>query len=367
MRKLLSFTRKEFYHILRDPLTLLIMFALPLMLMAILGYAVSTEIRNIPFVILDQSQSNDSRALVENLTGNAYFKLVKSVDTPQDVENAFKKGECSMAIIIPSNFGDEAIRMGVSDIQVMVDASDPNQAATMENYLQGEVMAFQQSKAKAMGQGAAINIDVKMLYNPQMLSTYSIVPGLSGIVLLLVCTFMTSISIVREKEFGTMENLLVSPIKPRVIIFAKTIPYLVVSIIDVILILLLSNLVMGVPINGSVSLLMFLSLVYIFTALALGMLISTITDTQQAAIITAGVGLMLPSLLLSGLIFPVESMPKILQWVSCLVPARWYIDALRDVMIKGLGFTAIWKQFAILLLMCVLLMVVCVKKFKNRL
>jgi len=272
-----------------------------------------------------------------------------------------------MAIVIPTDFGNAAVHSGVSNIQVMVDASDPNQASTMVNYFQTEVIAFQQTKNKGTDTRASIAPEVKMLYNPQMLSAYSIVPGLKGMVLILVCALMTSIAVVREKELGTMEILLVSPLKPQVIIFAKAIPYLVISIADVILILMLANWVLGVPINGSVFLVMLLSLIYTFTALALGMLVSTVTQTQQAAMITAGVGLMLPSLLLSGLIFPIEGMPAILQWISYIIPARWFIEALRDVMIKGVGFDAIWKQFSILLGMCIALMAISIKNFNNRL
>ena len=367
MRKLFSFTKKEFYHILRDPLTLLIMFVMPVMLMSILSYAVSTDIKNIPLVVLDQSKTTDSKELTEKISANAYFKLKANCNTAEEVENAFRKGLCAMAIIIPSGFGNEPLHSGVSDIQVMVDASDPNQASTMANYFQAEIMDYQQAKNKSAGGNASIKTEVKMLYNPQMLSTFNIVPGLKGMVLLLICTLMTSIAIVREKELGTMEILLVSPLKPQVIIFAKAIPFLIISIVDVILILLLSNLVLHVPINGSVALLMFLALVYIFTALALGMLISTITQTQQAAMIAAGVGLMLPSLLLSGLIFPIEGMPAILRGISHIIPARWFIDALRKVMIKGLGFEAIWEQFLILLGMCVVLLTVSIKKIKSRL
>lgn len=367
MKKLFSFIKKEFYHILRDPLTLLIMFVLPIILMSILSYAVSTEIKNIPFVVLDQSKSTDSKELIEKINANAYFELKANYNTAEEVESAFQKGLCAMAIMIPSDFADAALHFGASDIQVMVDASDPNQASTMTNYFQAEVMAFQQAKNKCTGVHSSIRTEIKMLYNPQMLSTFSIVPGLKGMMLLLICTLMTSIAVVREKELGTMEILLVSPLKPQVIIFAKAIPYLLISIVDVMLILLLSNHVLDVPINGSVFLLMLLALVYIFTALSLGMLISTVTQTQQAAMIAAGVGLMLPSLLLSGLIFPIEGMPAILRGISNIIPARWFIEALRDVMIKGLGFDAIWKQFTILLGMCVVLITVSIKNFKNRL
>ena len=368
MKKLISFIRKEFYHILRDPLTLLIMFVLPIILMSILSYAVSNEIKSIPFVLLDQSQSTSSKKLIEKLDANAYFDLKGNLNTAEEVENSFKKGLCSMAIIIPSDFGSEPIHSGISNIQVMVDASDPNQASTMVNYIQAEFMAFQQEQAKnAGGLRSTINTTVKMLHNPQMLSTYNIVPGLQGMVLLLICTLMTSIAVVKEKELGTMEILLVSPLRPHVIIFAKAIPYLVISIADVLMILLLSNTVLMVPINGSILLILSLALIYTFTALALGMLISIVTKTQQAAMIAAGVGLMLPSLLLSGLIFPIEGMPVLLRKVSYIIPARWFIEALRDIMIKGLGFAAIWKQFIILFGMCCVLMTVSIKKFKNRL
>jgi ABC-2 type transport system permease protein len=367
MKTLLSFVKKEFYHILRDPFTLLIMFALPITLITLLSYAVSTEIKNIPFVVSDNSKSNDSRRLIEQLDASAYFSLTGVANTAEEVESAFRKGQCAVAITVPADFGNEPRHSSISEIQVMVDATDPNQAATMLNYCQAEIQAFQQARNMAAGAGASFVTEVKLLFNPQMLSAFSIVPGLQGMVLMIICAMMTSIAVVREKELGTMEILLVSPLKPRVIIFAKAIPYLVVSLVDVILILLLSNMVLGVPINGNILLLALLSLTYIFTALSLGMLISTITRTQQTAMIVAGMGLMLPSLLLSGLIFPIESMPAILRGLSCITPARWFIDALRDVMIKGLGFDAIWKEYSILLGMCILFMTVSIKKFSNRL
>jgi ABC-2 type transport system permease protein len=331
------------------------MFLFPIVLMTILSYAVSNEIKNIPYVVMDMSKSEESLALVEKLNANTYFRWKGDVYTAEELEGSFRKGLCAMAIVIPAGFGHEAFHSGVSDIQVLVDATDPNQASMMVNYFQAEVG------------GTSIVTEVKMLYNPQLLSAFNIVPGLQGMALLLICAMMTSIAVVREKELGTMEILLVSPLKPQVIIFAKTIPYLVVSIADVVLILVLSNVLLGVPINGNIVLLMTLSLIYIFTALSIGMWISTVTGTQQTAMIAAGVGLMLPTLLLSGLIFPIDSMPGILRLISHMVPARWFIEALRDVMIKGLGFGAIWKQFFILLGMCVFFMVVSIKKFKNRL
>lgn len=249
----------------------------------------------------------------------------------------------------------------------MVDASDPNQASTMVNYFQSVVKIFQQEKTLNVNGSPIINADIKMLYNPQMKSAYSIVPGMIGMLMMLICALMTSIAVVREKEQGTMEILLVSPLKPSTIILAKAVPYLIIAIIDVIAILLLAYFVLNVPIVGNIFLILLLSFIYTFSALALGMLISTITQTQQAAMIASGVGLMLPSMLLSGLIFPLEGMPTVLRWLSYIIPARWFIDALRDVMIKGLGFEAIWKQFITLLAMGLFLMTISIKKFKDRL
>jgi ABC-2 type transport system permease protein len=342
------------------------MFLFPIILMSILSYAVSTEMRNIPYVAMDMSKSQESQALIEKLNAR-YFHLKGNVHTVQEVEAAFQKGVCSMAIVIPAGFDNEALRSGNADIQVMVDATDPNQASTMVNYFQAVVMDYQQEESQVAELRPSMVAEVKMLYNPQLLSAFNIAPGLQGLVLLLICAMMTSIAVVREKELGTMEILLVSPLKPQVIIFAKAIPYLVVSIVDVALILVLSNVALGVPVNGSIVLLATFSLIYIFTALSLGMLISTVAGTQQTAMIVVGGGLMLPTLLLSGLIFPIDSMPGILRVLSNVVPARWFIEALRNMMIKGLGFEAVWKPFFILLGMCVFFMAAGIKKFKNRL
>ncbi|MDR2119460.1 MAG: ABC transporter permease [Tannerella sp.] len=362
-----SFIRKEFCHILRDPLSLLIMFLLPIMLMMILGFAVSTEIRHIPFVAMDMAKSQESRELIEKLNANACFDLQDNVHTAREVEAAFQKGLCAMAVVIPAGFGSEPLRSGVADIQVMTDASDPNQASTMVNYFQAEILAYQQAKNKAAGMSPAIVTDVKMLYNPQLRSALSIVPGLLGMVLMLICAMMTSIAVVREKELGTMEILLVSPLRPQTVIFAKVIPYLTVSIANVALILALANVALDVPVNGNILLLATLSLLYIFTALSMGLLISTIAATQQTAMVAVGVGLMLPTMLLSGMIFPIDSMPAALQVISHAVPARWFVEALRNVMIRGLGFDAVWRPFFILLGMCIFFMTVSIKKFRNRL
>lgn len=366
MKQFFSFINKEFYHITRDKLTLGIMLVLPIVLLLILGFAVSTESKNTNFVVLDESQSPLSRRIVENLDGNSYFNLVGSLNTMDDVEKSFRKGDCKMAIIFPSQFENDFNHADGSDLQIIVDASDPNEGSTLVNYAQSIIMQYLKEYSSKLNP-QNINLEVKMLYNPQMISAYNFVPGLIGMIMMIICAMMTSVSIVREKETGTMEILLVSPLRPTTIILSKAVPYLVISILNVISILLLSYFILDVPIVGSIMLIMLLSIVFTFSALALGLLISSITQTQQAAMIASTIGLMLPSMLLSGLLFPIESMPDILQWISCVVPARWFIQALRDVMIKGVGFQSIWQQFAILCAMAAILLAASIKKFKDRL
>lgn len=367
MKQLISFIKKEFYHITRDPLTLIIMLVLPVVLLMILGFAVSTEIKNTSFAILDESKSAESHKLIEKISNNKYFSLTGYLNSANEIEKTFQKGSCKMVIIIPSQFSNDLLHTNNTDIQLMVDASDPNEASTLVSYFQMVMMQYQQEISKGVQNAQFINAEVKMLYNPQMKSAYNFVPGLIGLIMMIICAMMTSISVVREKELGTMEILLVSPLKPTTIILAKAVPYLIISILNVISILLMAYFILDVPIAGNVFLIMLLSIIFTFSALALGLLISSVTQTQQAAMIGSSMGLMLPSMLLSGLIFPIEGMPAILRGISYIIPARWFIEALRDVMIKGLGFSAIWMQFSVLLVMTIILLTVSIKKFKNRL
>lgn len=366
MKQFISFIRKEFFHITRDPLTLFIMFLLPVIMLVLLGYAVSTELKNTSFIVFDQSKTVGSQELIEKISQNNYFSLWASVDNEQDIEKSFRKGECKVALLIPSQFGNNLLHDGNADIQLIVDASDPNEASTMVNYFQLIILQYQQEN-NAQINTQLINQEMKMLYNPQMKSAYNFVPGLIGLIMMLICAMMTSISVVREKETGTMEILLVSPIKPTTIILAKAVPYLIVALLDVVFILVISHFMLDVPIVGRLWLVMLLSFVFTFSALALGLLISSIAQTQQVAMIMSAVGLMMPSMLLSGLIFPIENMPFVLQIISNGIPARWFTEALREVMIKGSDFMTVWRELVILLGMTLFLLFVSIKKFKNRL
>lgn len=366
MKQFISFLKKEFYHITRDRLTLTIMLLLPVVMLFILGYAISMDMKNISFVVLDKAKSTYSNQLVEKLAHNSYFQLDSYLNTTAEVESAFRKDGTKLALIIPNSFDSDLLR-GNASLQIVLDASNPNEARTIENYVQMLVQQFMREKANSNIKPLPVNMEVKMLYNPQMKSSYNIVPGIIGLLMIIICALMTSISVVREKEMGTMEILLASPLKPSTIILAKSLPYFMVGIVDNILVLALSYYVLQVPIAGNIFLVLLLDFTFTFCALALGLLISSITNTQQSAMIATGAGLMLPSMLLSGMIFPISSMPDILQWVSCLNPTRWFVDAVRNVMIKGVGLEAIWKELLILLGMTVTLLTVSIKKFKNRL
>ena len=367
MKQFISFIKKEIYHIIRDPLTLSIMLILPVLLVLILGFAVTTEIRNTPVAVFDRSKTAESQRLIDKIDGNAYFTLVNNLHSESGIEKSFQKGECKLAIVIPSDFGQNLLYREKTNIQVIVDSSDPNEGSTLCSYLQLVIAQYQQELVHLHSHPGAVNTEVKLLYNPQMKGMYSIVPGIIGMIMMLICASMTSISIAREKEAGTMEILLVSPLKPAQIVLAKAVPYLFISLVDMVLCLLLARFVLEIPVLGNVWLIMLLSLIYTLSAIALGLLISTVSQTQQEAMVTSGVGLLLPAMLLSNLIFPIDSMPLLLRLFSCIVPARWFIDPLRDIMIKGLGFGAIWFEFLILLSISTILLFISIKKFKNRL
>ena len=367
MKQFTAFIKKEFLHIFRDVRTMMMLLAMPVVQLIIFGFAITTEINNTPFAVLDASKSVSSRQLVEKMSNSKYFNLQENLHAFQDIEDQFRKGKIKFALVIPADFSDDLYRTGTGKIQLLADASDPNEASTVTAYAQQIIMQHQKSLLRENQIPYLINTEVKMLYNPQMKSAYNFVPGIMGLILMLICAMMTSISIVREKEQGTMEILLVSPIKPVFIVLAKAVPYLLIAMLDVVTILLISFFVLKVPIEGSILLILLLSMLFTLSALSLGLLISSAVNTQQAAMLMSGAGLMLPSILLSGLMFPIENMPYILQLISNIIPAKWFIIAAKDVMIKGLGFVAIWDELLILLAITTFLLFISIKRFKNRL
>ncbi|MDR2037392.1 MAG: ABC transporter permease [Bacteroidales bacterium] len=362
----IHFIKKEFFHIFRDIRTMMMLLLMPVVQLIIFGFAITTEINHTPVAVLDHSNGELSRRLIAKIDGSRYFTLQEKLQHAGQLEETFRQGKAKLIAVFPSGFDNDLYHNGSADIQLLADASDPNEASTVISYAGQVIAQYVQELNTGNTLPYVIRPEVKMLYNPQLKSAYNFVPGIMGLILMLICAMMTSISIVREKEQGTMEVLLVSPARPVMIIIAKAVPYLMIAMIDVVSILLLSVFVLHVPISGSVILILLLSFVFTLSALSLGLLISSVAKTQQAAMLASGVGLMLPSILLSGLIFPVENMPWILRILSNIIPAKWFIVAIKDVMIKGLGIGAIAGECGVLLLITVILLLVSVKKFKIR-
>ena len=367
MRQLLIFIRKEFLHVFRDRKTLLMLFGLPIAQIVLFGFALSNEIKDSRIALVDYSKDAVTTKLIGKIEASHYFDIQRSLASGEELNAAFKRGDIKMAVIFPQNFGDDLIHTGKATLQVVADASDPNQATTITNYLESIVTDFNGELAQDAQQPMEIQPQLQMLYNPELRGAPNFVPGVMALVLMLVCTMMTSVAIVREKELGTMEILLVSPFKPIYIVISKLAPNLLISIVNLFIILVLSDIFLDLPVRGSILLLVFCSILFILTSLSIGLLLSINAKTQQAAMMGSLMGMMLPTMLLTGFLFPIENMPVFLQVLSNLVPSRWYFIIVKRVMLKGLGFGAVWKETSILAGMTLFLFVISLRNFKIRL
>ena len=364
-----SFALKEFYHIFRDRWTTIILLVMPILMIILFGFAITTEVKNAKIAILDPSQDAATHAIVNKLGTSEYFIIDRYLHSKDEVDEIFKEGDIGMVVVFSENFYENMMHTGNAQIELIADGSDPNSALTLTRYAAALIGSYQQEllATPELQIPFQINSEVKFLYNPTLKGAYNTVPGVMGMVLMLICAMMTAVSIAREKELGTMEILLVSPLKPITIILSKTVPYIVLSLINLGTLLLLSVFALKVPIAGSLWLIIFISLIFIFVSLALGLLISTVAKSQLVAMLISGVILMLPVILLSGIIFPTESMNLFFLWLSRIIPANWYIAAIKKVMIQGLGFASVIKELSILGGMAILLVTVSLKKFKVRL
>lgn len=367
MRQLLVFITKEFTHVFRDRKTLLMLFGLPIAQIILFGFALSNEVKNSRIVVFDQAGDAMSAKLIEQVEASKYFDISKVAHNESDVEAAFKNASAKIALVIPAHFGSDLVHSGTAPVQVIADASDPNTATTLTNYMGAVINDFQAGQRSATAPAMQIVPEIRMLYNPELRGAPNFVPGVMALMLMLVCTMMSSVSIVKEKELGTMEILLVSPFKPVYIIISKLMPFLLIAFLDIIIILVLSQEVLDLEIKGNLVLLLFECALFIITSLAIGLLISVGAQTQQAAMMGSLLGMMLPTMLLTGFMFPIENMPLLLQWMSNLVPSRWFFIIVKDVMLKGLGPEAVWKETLILLSMASFLLFFSFKKFKIRL
>ena len=358
MKQFIAFVIKEAKHILRDKRTMLILFGMPVVMMLLFGFAITTDVKNVRTVVVTSEMSPRTQQAVERLAQSEYFMITQTVSTAQEAEQLIRSQKADMALVFSQNRG----------MQMMVDGSDPNMAQQWTTYAQ-QILAPARSALplRSAKNSSLFTIHSSLLYNPQMRSAYNFVPAIMGMLLMLICAMMTSISIVREKEKGTMEVLLVSPVKPLMVIIAKAVPYLVLAFAILITILLMARFVLGVPLAGSLFWILAVSTLYILLALSLGLLISNVAQTQLVALLLSAMVLLMPVVMLSGMLFPVESMPQVLQWLAAVVPPRYYIEAMRKLMIMGVGIGEVAREVAVLAGMTVVLLAIALKKFDVRL
>ena len=367
MKRFIEFVHKEFLQIFRDTRTMLILLVMPLVLVLLFGYAITTEVKDTRVAVFDMSKSQKSQRIIQRLDANKYFHIAATANNYDELQSLFRSNKIDMALCIDDD----------DNVQLLIDGMEPNQANMRSGYAMGviseecSVLSVQLAAPSQFAQHSTLNtkhstLNTRFLYNPQSKSEYNFVPAIIGMIVMLLCTLMTSISIVREKETGTMEVLLASPLPPVYIIIAKLIPYFVISIANLTTILLLAVFVLGVPMAGSLPGFIALSLLYILVALALGLLISTCVNSQLAAMLLSLLTIV-PTVYFSGMVFPIESMPEALQNIPGLIPARWYMDAARRLMIQGVEMHYVAKNFAVLALMLVVLLAVSLSLYKKRL
>ena len=367
MKQLIAFIRKEFYHVFRDKRTLLILFGLPVVQIVLFGFALSSEVKNIGISIFDNAHDNQSTEIINRIKTSSYFLFKEPVQNYPEIEDKFKEGTIKCVVVFPAGFGEDLSHFGKASIQIITDGSDPNTATILVNYLTAIISAYQQQMKPAPRLSYQIIPEVRQLYNVEQNGSLNFIPGVIALIFMIVSTALTSVSIVKEKETGTMEILLVSPLRPIMVLVAKAVPYLVLSVINFMIILGLSVYLLDVHIKGSLVLIFFESILFIITCLSLGLLISNVTNSQQTAMLISMMGMMLPTILFTGFMFPIENMPLIFRIISHIIPSSYYFIIIKAVMLKGLGFNYVWKETLVLSGMAVFLLAIALKNFKIRL
>lgn len=367
MRRFKGFVKKEFLHIIRDVRSMLILFGIPILQILLFGYVLTNEIRDAEIAFLDHSRDEITQQLKNKILASGYFKLYEELEDVSQIEPLFRGGKVRQVIIFENDFGRQLLSSGQAHLQIISDASDPNTANMLSSYSRAIIGNFTRDLLPGMTPPISIDQRVRMLFNAELRGVFVFVPGTMALILMLLSAMMTSISIAREKEMGTMEVLLVSPLKPWQIILGKVTPYIAMAFINAVVIIVLGVWVFRMPLQGSLSLLMFISLLYICMALALGILISTLAKSQQVAMFISMFALMLPTMLLSGFIFPVENMPVVLQWLAHVIPAQYYIIIIKNIMLKGTGMGFIWQETLVLVVMMAAFIGLSIRKFKIRL
>jgi len=367
MKRFIGFVKKEFYHIFRDKRSLFILFGMPIAQIMLFGFAITNEINNVDIAILDKSQDATTQEIINKISASKYFSVRQYLKNESEIEAIFQKGKVKAVLVFENDFSKKLTTEYNATVQIVADATDPNTANTISNFTSSILQKYQQGINKEVKIPYQIVPETRMVYNKELKSVFMFVPGVMTIILMLVSAMMTSISVTKEKEMGTMEILLVSPLKPYLVIIGKVVPYILLSVINAVVIVLLSIFIFKMPVQGSLFLLGLESILFIISSLALGILISTVSETQQTAMMISLMGLMLPVILLSGFIFPITSMPLPLQVISNIIPAKWFIIIIKGIMLKGVGLAFVWKETLILLGMTIFFLAISIKKYKIRL
>ena len=343
------------------------LFGLPIVQIVLFGFALSSEVKNISIAIWDNARDIQSEQITAKIRSSSYFQVQDPVLNYAEIEERFKAGSIKCAVLFPTNFGSDLYKTEGAKIQIIADASDPNIATIVTNYLTAIIGNYQQQLNPNVKLAYQIIPEIRQLYNEEQNGSLNFIPGVIALIFMIVSTALTSVAVVREKELGTMEILLVSPFKPIMVLIAKAIPYLILSLVNFTIILFLSVYLLDVQIKGSLVLLFAESILFIITCLSLGLLISNVTNSQQTAMLASMMGMMLPTMLLTGFMFPLDNMPIAFQWISNILPSKYYYAIIKAVMLKGLGFSHVWKETLILVGMTIVLLTIALKRFKIRL
>lgn len=366
MNALRGLLKKEWRHIMRDKRTLAVIILMPVVQVILFGYAIRTDVKDIRLVVVDPAPDYVTLEIRHRLEATEAFRTVTVLQTTERLNQLFQKGQAEEAVVFEPQFASRLERGLPARIEVIADATEPNTGSTRQNYAMAVIRQYERDRGEP-APGVQISAQLRTRFDPTAESSHLFVPGLMAFVLTIISALMTAISLTREKETGTMEALLVSPLRPWQIIIGKVMPYMVVGFVTVILVIVEARLVFQVPLRGSVVLLLAEGLLYILVSLSLGMLISSKTNSQRVAMMGAMIGTMLPTMLLSGFIFPIESMPTVLQWVSNIIPARWFVTIARSIMLKGTGLAYLWQETLILCGMAAALLVLSTRSFHTRL
>jgi len=372
--RLLSLIQKEFIQILRDPRTLALTFVMPIMQLLLLGFASTSDVRNIPLAVFDQDRSPASRSLMDAYRAADYFKVEYEVGNEAEIQQLIDTGKARAAIIIPPNYGQEITAGHTAQAAFVIDGSDPTIANTALSAAiligQAKATTLAVDRLAARGQGGAfkpaVEVRTQVWFNPDLISAYYMVPALIGLILQFITVILTSAAIVRERERGTIEQLIVTPIRAWELMVGKLFPYVIIAFIDTVEILVAGVLIFGVPINGSVPLLLLLSGMFLISTLGVGLFISTIANTQQEAMMTA-MFYNLPAIFLSGFFFPLAAMPWPLQLISYAIPLRYFLIIARSIVLKGVGADALWPEIIAVTLFSIVIMGAAALRFRKRL